>query len=368
ATCGGCTLQHAAAPLVAAFKTERVASALAAQSLAAQSLTAQGLDAPVRPILTVPERSRRRIALGARRLRNGTLIGYRQRGSDQIVAVTDCPVATPALTAAIPRLAPLVTALASRKGMLRITLTEAEGGIDAAVEGARPPDGPTAARLPAMAAEAGLARLAVLAVTDGSGAGEITITHRPPAQTLGAARVVPPPGAFLQPTREGTAHLLDAIREALGPIDRARRIADLFAGCGTFALPLSAMAQVHAVELDGPSLEALAAGWRAAAPTAGLARLTTERRNLFRRPLVAEELRPFAAIVIDPPFAGAEAQMRALAASAVPRIAAVSCNPVSFARDAAILAAGGYVLDWVQPVDQFRWSGHVEIVAALRRA
>jgi 23S rRNA (uracil1939-C5)-methyltransferase len=174
---------------------------------------------------------------------------------------------------------------------------------------------------------------------------------------MGRARVVPPPGAFLQATAEGEAALVRAVRETVGD---AGRVADHFAGCGTFALPLAEGAEVHAVEGDAAMLAALDAGWRAAA---GLRRVTTEARDLFRRPLLAGELKRFDAVVLDPPRAGAEAQARALAGSGVARVAMVSCNPVSFARDAAILVAGGYRLERVQVVDQFRWSGHVELAA-----
>ncbi|MEM6488379.1 MAG: RsmD family RNA methyltransferase [Pseudomonadota bacterium] len=274
--------------------------------------------------------------------------------------VERCPVAVPAIEAALPRLAPLVMALASRKGALRLTLTAAAAGLDLAVEGAKPLDGPLRARLPAMARAAGVVRLAV--------AGDTVVEAAPPTHRLGAARVLPPPGAFLQPTLEGAAALTAAVVEALAPsLGRGARVADLFAGIGTFALPLAGHAAVHAVEVDGGALAALDRGWRGAAGQ-GLSRITTERRNLMRRPLLADELAPFDAVVIDPPYAGAETQARALAASTVPRIASVSCNPASFARDAAILAAGGYRLAWVQPVDQFFWSAHVEVVGAFERA
>ena len=156
--------------------------------------------------------------------------------------------------------------------------------------------------------------------------------------------------------------MLAAVRDAVGD---ARRIADLFAGCGTFTLPLAEGAEVHAVEGAAPMLAALDHGWRGAA---GLKRVTTEARDLFRRPLLPDELARVDAVVIDPPRAGAEAQVAELAHAAVPVIAYVSCNPVTFARDARTLVAAGYRLDWVQVVDQFRWSAHVELVARFSRA
>jgi 23S rRNA (uracil1939-C5)-methyltransferase len=191
--------------------------------------------------------------------------------------------------------------------------------------------------------------------------GETVALRTAPMQRFGAALVSPPPGAFLQATAEGEAALVAAVREATGP---ARRILDLFAGAGTFALPLAETADLHAVEGDAALLVALDKGWR---QTPGLHRVTTETRDLFRRPLEPDELGAFDAVVIDPPRAGAEAQTRALARARVPVIAAVSCNPVTFARDARILVEAGYRIDWVQPVDQFRWSAHVELVARLSR-
>jgi len=174
------------------------------------------------------------------------------------------------------------------------------------------------------------------------------------------ARVVPPPGAFLQATAEGEQALVAAVLAAVGG---AWRIADLFAGCGTFALPLAAGAEVLAVEGDAAMPAALAAAQR----PPGLRPVRTETRDLFRRPLLAADLAGFEAVVIDPPRAGAEAQSHALAASAVPTVAAVSCDPATFARDARILVDGGYRLVRVQPIDQFRWSGHVELAALFRR-
>jgi 23S rRNA (uracil1939-C5)-methyltransferase len=178
---------------------------------------------------------------------------------------------------------------------------------------------------------------------------------------IGRARVVPPPAAFLQATAHGQAALTALVRAA---VPDARRIVDLFAGCGTFSLPLAEEAQVHAVEADPAMLAALDLAWRA---TPGLRRVTTEARDLFRRPLDAAELAGFDAAVIDPPRAGAAAQVAAIAQSALPTVAMVSCNPVTFARDAATLVAAGFRLGPVTLVDQFRWSAHVELAARLTR-
>ena len=187
--------------------------------------------------------------------------------------------------------------------------------------------------------------------------GEIVALRAQPMLRFGRANVPLPYGAFLQATAEGEAALLAAVTETVA---KARRITDLFAGIGTFALPLALTAEVHAVEGEAAMLMALDKGFRMAE---GLKRVTHEVRDLYRRPLEPDEFKGIDAVVIDPPRAGAEAQSHTLAKSKVPVIASVSCNPATFARDAKILIAGGYRLDWVQPVDQFRWSSHVEIAA-----
>jgi 23S rRNA (uracil1939-C5)-methyltransferase len=179
--------------------------------------------------------------------------------------------------------------------------------------------------------------------------------------TMGRARVVPPPGGFLQPTLAGEAALLAAVGEVVG---KAGKVTDLYAGSGTFTLPLADRAEIHAVESESQAVAALDAAWRA---TPELKKVRCERRNLVGRPLLPVEFKEVEAVVIDPPRAGARAQVEHLARTEVPRIASVSCNPATFARDARILIDGGYRLEWVQPVDQFRWSPHVELVAAFGR-
>ncbi|MEL6196839.1 MAG: hypothetical protein AAFT19_03235 [Pseudomonadota bacterium] len=367
-SCGGCTLQHMAPSAVAAFKRDLICRALAAE----------GITAEVVPTITVPERSRRRLALGARRVKHGAVIGHRAARSSEIVAIEECPLATPPLEAAILRLGPLVEALASRRGTLRLTLTESAAGIDCAVDHtATPPPAAAAPRgtrharpqpqaeadramvLAGIAERLDLARLSVN--------GSVVALRRAPLQRLGVAQVLPPPGAFLQPSRAGALILTRLVDAALLPaLDGAGPFVDLFAGSGTFALPLSARVPIRAYEGEADAVEALHAAWRSAAPTAGLRRLDAIRRDLFRRPVLAEELKDVAGAVIDPPFAGAEAQARALATSTVPRIASVSCNPTTFARDARHLIDGGYRLERVTPVDQFRWSAHVELVGTFR--
>jgi len=337
--CGGCQLQHAADAFVAEWKVAVVRNALAAQ----------GLDAPMRPIHTSPERSRRRATIAVRRTKKGTLAGFHGRASDTITEIPDCHLLDPALIAAIPMAEALALLGGSRKGVLAVTLTLSEGGLDVAVKGGKPLDGPLELALAQATEKHGLARL--------SWEGEVIAMRQPPVQRFGEAGVVPPPGAFLQATKDGEQALLQAVLQAT---QGAKRIVDLFAGSGTFSLPLAKMAEVHAVEGEAAMTEALDQGWRRAQ---GLKRITTEARDLFRRPLMPDELKSFDAVVIDPPRAGAEAQVAELAQARLPVIAYVSCNPVTFARDAKTLVNAGYTLEWVQVVDQFRWSSHTELAA-----
>lgn len=341
-SCGGCQVQHASDAFVARWKRDIVVTAL----------QLQGVETEVRQTITSPDRSRRRATFAARRTKKGAMVGFHARKSDAIIPVPACILVTPALAAIPPMAEALAMAGASRKGPLSVTVTESLEGLDVAVTGGKPLDGPL--RI-ALAAQCEAFRLARLTWDD-----ELIGMREPPAQRMGSARVVPPPGAFLQATAHGQQVLTDLVADIVGP---AKSVIDLFAGCGTFALPLAERAEVTAVEGAQDMVDALDAGWRQAQ---GLKRVTGVARDLFRRPMLPDELARFDAAVIDPPRAGAAAQIAELAQARIPRIAHVSCNPQTFARDAKTLCDAGYVLDWVQPVDQFRWSSHVELVGAFQ--
>ncbi len=342
-SCGGCGLQHASDAFVADWKT----------GVVQQALAAQGIVADFRPIMTSPPNSRRRAAFSARRTKKGAMAGFHMRSSDVIVEVPDCQVLHPNLKPALDVAAELAKIGASRKGELSVTATLSPEGLDIAVSGGKPLDGAFQMQLGQEAQRLGLARL--------TWDDEVIAMRFPPWQQFGTAKVTPPAGAFMQATEHGEQALLSAVREIVGD---AAKLADLFAGCGTFSLPLAEKAEVHAVEGLRAMMKALDQGWR---QTQGLKRVSTETRDLFRNPILAGDLR-YDAVVIDPPRAGAEAQCIELAQSNVPVIAFVSCNPVTFARDAATLIRGDYTLEWVQVVDQFRWSSHIEIVGKFARA
>ncbi len=343
-TCGGCLMQHAADPFVADWKEGIVRGALAGQ----------GLIADFRPMVTSAPRSRRRATFTGRKTKGGALIGFHARASEMLIPVPQCQLVHPDLLAAASGLEALVHLGGSRTTEVQLTVTRSIGGPDVAVTGGKPMDAEQQLQMARLCEAHGFARL--------TWNGETVAMRAQPMQRFGRALVAPPPGAFLQATPEGEAALVQAVSLAIGP---ARKVADLFAGCGTFALALADRAEVHAVESDPAMTHAMD---KAARTTQGLRRVTVETRDLFRRPLDVDELKGIDAVVIDPPRAGAEAQTERLAASSVPVIAAVSCNPVTFARDARIAVAAGYHLDWLQVIDQFRWSSHVELVARFSRA
>ena len=342
-TCGGCAVQHGSDRFVAAWKVDVVRRALGARGLA---MEAGG-------IATSPPRTRRRAVFGGRRTRKGVSIGFHARGTNLLVEITDCVVIDPRLLGARPALEELTALAASRSATVRLNVTLSPAGLDIAVDEALDLDRTLLPALADIGTRHALARL--------TWNGEVVVCPAPPVQRMGRVQVVPSPGAFLQATPHGQAALTATVRQAVGD---AARVADLFAGCGTFALPLAEGAEVHAVENDRPMLDALETAWRRGE---GLHRLTTEARDLFRRPLIAQELARFDAVVIDPPRAGAAAQVEQLALSTVPRIAFVSCNPVTFARDAQALVAAGYAMGPVRVIDQFRWSPHVELAATFTR-
>ena len=341
--CGGCQLQHSDDAAYAGFCSDRVRLALAQH----------GLETDVRPAYLSPPRSRRRAALKARNL--GTkrrLIGFHATKTNAIIDMHECHVLRPELFALVAPLRALLDALPAN-GNAEIQMTLADQGVDLAIKGWES-HGLAAAESLVEFAERN--RIARLSIDEGYGA-EPRFEPWPVTVTLSGVPVQLPVGAFLQATEDGEAALVEAVREAT---HGAGRVADLFAGLGTFSFSLDG--NVFAAEASRDAVLAL----KGAAARADR-QLTAEHRDLYRRPLQAAELAPFDAVVLDPPRAGAVEQVKALATSSVERTAYVSCNPATFARDAAMLVAGGYRLLWALPVGQFRWSTHVELVAAFAR-
>jgi 23S rRNA (uracil1939-C5)-methyltransferase len=342
--CGGCQLQHVDDAAYAAYLADRIASALAAQGVAASEM---------RPAHISPPRSRRRTSLRAERRGKQVLLGFNAEASHRIVDMRECHILRPELFALTGPLRELLGALLAPRTRAAVTMTLADQGVDLLIEGVAGEGLAAVEALTDFAAAHGLARLAL---DDGYGA-QTRWEPDPITITLGGLRVGLPHGAFLQATVEGEEALVEAARAAIGD---AGIVADLFAGLGTFALALGG--RVLAVEGDRAAATAL----KSAAGQAGR-QILIDHRDLYRRPLDEKELGRFEAVLLDPPRAGAKEQAARLAGSPVPRIAYVSCNPATFARDARTLADGGCRLDWVKPVGQFRWSTQVELVGAFSR-
>ncbi|RAI31268.1 class I SAM-dependent RNA methyltransferase [Rhodoplanes serenus] len=342
--CGGCATQHLGWDLYRDWK----------RGLVVEALRTAGLEAAVGDLIDAHGEGRRRVVLHARRGSHDILeVGFSAQRAHDIVPIDRCPVTAPALAGAIETAWAITEAVQPLKKPLDIQITATGGGLDVDVRGSGPLSPGRTRALAAVAETRGLARL--------TRHGELVVQRTTPTVTIGRATVALPPGPFLQATAEGERQLARLVDRHVG---EAKSVVDLFAGLGPFTLRLAERMRVRAAEIDAASVAALT---RAAATTSGLKPVSAEARDLFRRPLVAAELGKVDAVVFDPPRQGAEAQARALAQSKVPVVVAVSCNSATFARDAAILVAGGYRLTDVTPVDQFRFSYHVEIVARFVR-
>ena len=343
-SCGGCALQHWSLAEYHLWK----------RSLVVEALEHAGVLAPVEPLIDAHGEGRRRAVLHARRGTHEVLeVGFTAPRAHQIVAIDRCPILAPGLERAVQVAWAIAEVLKPTNKPLDIQVTATDAGMDVDVRGSGSLSPNCMSTLAALAEKHRLARI--------TQHGELAVQRAQPILKVGRAQVPLPPGAFLQATTEGEATLA---RLALGHMAGAKRVADLFAGIGTFALRLAETARVSAAELEPGAVRALT---RAAQTTPGLKPVEATARDLFRRPFMAAELKAFDAVLFDPPRQGAEAQARELAKSGVPSIVAVSCDAATFARDARILVAGGYQLGVVTPVDQFRYSSHVEIVATFAR-
>jgi 23S rRNA (uracil1939-C5)-methyltransferase len=340
--CGGCALQHLEEGAYLSWK----------RVLVVQALRSRGLDTEVEPVKPVPLGSRRRAAFALRRTPQGLVLGYRRARSHDLIDIDTCPILSPAIVGRLPKLKAVLGPLLGGKRELRVAVTDTETGLDIVVDGVRSKE----AVLFKLATE--VAGLGVARVTVG---GESLLPGAPPTVRFGASQVKPPPGAFLQASPDAERMMVELVRDGVG---RAKRVADLFAGLGTFTLALAGNAAIDAFEADETARAELA---EAARHTPKLKPVRALSRDLYRTPLGPAELAAYDAVVFDPPRAGAAAQAEQLAKSKVKSLVAVSCNPGTLARDLRFLVEGGYRLTRVVPVDQFRFSAHVEVVAHLER-
>jgi 23S rRNA (uracil1939-C5)-methyltransferase len=337
--CGGCQLQHADDDAYRGYLVERIAGALAQHDLKTE----------IRDPHLSPPRTRRRASLRALKLGKGAVLGFNAEKSNQIVDMRECHILRPELFAMVAPLRVLLSSLLAPRRGAEVMLTLVDQGVDVLLKGVEPKG---LEGIEALTAFCEANRLARLSLDQGYGP-EAFYEPVQVTMTLSGTPVGFPAGGFLQATADGEQALVASVLDAVG---QAQRTADLFAGLGTFALSLDG--QVYAAEASRDAVLLL----KRADP-----QIAVEHRDLFRRPLDSAELAKFEAVVLDPPRAGAFEQVTQIAASTVPRVAYVSCNPATFARDAKLLVDGGYRLDWVRPVGQFRWSTHVELAACFSR-
>jgi 23S rRNA (uracil1939-C5)-methyltransferase len=341
--CGGCAIQHWEAEAYRAWK----------RNIVVETLAQAGLACEVAPLVDAHGSGRRRLTLHARISgREVIKVGFAAAGSHDIIPIDRCPILDPALSGAIDAAWALTEPLIATGKPLDIQITATDNGLDIDMRGSGPLPAPMIAKLSRLAEQHRLTRL--------TRHGELVLQRLPPTIRMGRAEVTLPPGSFLQATRAGEETLAAEVTERIG---RAKAIADLFCGVGPFALRLAEKARTAAFDSDAGAIASL----QKAARTQGLKPIKAETRDLFRRPLMPQELRDYDAVVFDPPRQGAEAQARQLAASKVPMVIAVSCNVATFARDARTLVDGGYKIETVTPVDQFRHTPHVELVARFTR-
>lgn len=342
--CGGCAIQHWETGAYRAWK----------RSIVVDTLAQAGIATEVAALVDAHGEGRRRITLHARMGTHEVLkVGFAAASSHDIIPIDRCPILDPALDGALDAAWTISEALKPVRKPLDIQFTATRGGLDVDVRGSGPVNAAMTAKLSAIAQQHRLARL--------TRHGELVLMRNPPVVTVGAAEVTLPPGSFLQATAAGEEALAALV---LDHCKKAKHVADLFCGVGPFALRLAAKSRVAAFDSDAGSVGALQ---KAATSTSGLKPVKAEARDLFRRPLVPQELRDYDTVVFDPPRQGAQAQATQLAASKVPSVIAVSCNVTTFARDAKILIDGGYRIEGVTPVDQFRHTPHVELVAKFSR-
>jgi 23S rRNA (uracil1939-C5)-methyltransferase len=360
--CGGCVMEHLAPKPYAAWKRGLLVEALAYVGLG---------DAPVGDLVGVPPHSRRRATFFAHRQPQSAQgsgavhLGFQARASHEVIDFNDCAALSPALLALLPPLRDLFARILPPGGRAEAMVNQLDDGLDLVLRTPGKLPAPIRQMLAEFAGARNLQRLSWQSLVNNGPVTtpETVVSRRPAHVTFGKAQVAMPPGAFLQATKDGERLLVDAVLAAFKGL-KVKRIADLFCGAGAFSFPLIPLGSVHAIDGDAALVGALRKG----ADAAGIGnKLATETRDLMKRPLIADDLKKFDAVVFDPPRAGASSQAGRLAASKIPLVVAVSCNVSSFARDAKLLVDGGYRLESVLPVDQFLWTPHLEVVGVFRR-
>lgn len=343
--CGGCATQHMDGQTYSDWKL----------SIVQDALQKAGIDTPIKMTGNCEAGERRRVTLTAKKSNEGTQLGYHQAASNQLVPINQCPVTSSNITDHLAHLNDIARVITLHSKPTQLTITALDNGLDISVSG-----------------EFAIGEQEIQAVIKKVVAGKVVkrlnfndqvlVETEPLTTSFGGITVFPPSGSFLQASKRAELLMVDIVSKHL---KSCKKVADLFSGCGTFTFQLARKSQVHAAEMSGAALNSIDSAFRM---QQGLKQVTTERRDLFRRPLMRDELKHFQGVVFDPPRAGAETQAKQLARSVVKKIAAVSCNPTSLARDLTILTDGGFKIKSITAIDQFLFSAHVEVVALLERS
>jgi len=343
-SCGGCQVQHLANKPYLAWKKQLVVDALSSANIVT----------PVEPVLYFPDDQRRRVVFSAIHTSTDVQLGFIQKSTHNVIAVSECPVITRPISSKLDVIKKVIRPILPAKGITSIYVLQCNNGLDIHVEA----QGKLAEKARQSAVRIALdANIARLSFGD-----EVLIETKRPKLTMGTAEVCVPPGLFVQAVSSAERAMAELVCNHLSS---CKQVADLYCGAGTFALRLAQNSQVLACENNHAAIDALDEAWRGTGGKLKLIR--TQKRDLHVRPVMAEELKKTQGVVFDPPRAGAQAQTKQLALSKVKKIAAVSCNPASLAQDLGVLINNGFKIKGVHPIDQFVYTPHIEVIVLLER-
>ena len=341
--CGGCSMQHATQSFIKDWKSNVIKSCL----------SARGLETIIKPILTSKTNSRRRVTLHGIKTKKSVTVGFFKRNTHELISTPSCELVNPEILSAFSLFEEITLIGATRKSIIEISVTVSKEGLDLNILNGKKLDNQSIMKITGLCESFNIARI--------TWNEDLLANFLNPTIVFQGIAITPPPNAFLQATEQGQEIL---ITNAMLSVFDSDKVIDLFSGCGTFTLPAAKRSEVLAIDKTKSMLTAIDQAWR---ETTGLKKVTSRSQDLFKEPVGKEELNSFDAAIIDPPRVGAEAQSHELAKSHIKRISSVSCNPRTFSRDAKILVDSGFKIDWVQPIDQFLWSSHIELVAQFSR-
>lgn len=341
--CGGCTIQHAKASFIKEWKFNIIES----------SLAERGIKTNIRPIQTSESESRRRATFHGIKTKKNVIVGFFKKGSHELVSTEQCKLVDPRIISKYPLFREITKIGATRKSVINIVTTLTSSGLDLNVLNGKILDVKTKGQISVLCETFKIARI--------TWNGDLLSQFSPPTIIFDKLVVTIEPETFLQATEQGQEAL---IKNVLDSVKGASNVVDLFSGCGTFSLPIAKYAKILAVDKSENMLSVIKNAWR---KNHGLKEIVCRAQDLFKNPILKDELKLFDTVIIDPPRSGAEVQINEIATSSITRVSSVSCNPKTFSRDARVLIDSGFALDWVQPIDQFLWSSHIEIVSQFSR-